>query len=409
MAIATFDAVQVCRWTKPSRCCCLASNPTYLAHTDCSIPCAAVRGDDLREGSSAIVRGGEGILPWLRRLVAVAAARDARCLRHLPFPAVALPPQSTDDPNHPIPAAVTHIAAGVLASSDRLPVSADVSIIICTKDCGHLLTQLVLHLLQPGLGRVKEVILVLNQPRNAFARAFHAELAKLDRVRIVDYPLAYNFSDQCNIGARQATGLHLLFLNDDVVPVGDRWLGTMLDSFADADVAVVGPLLLYPDETVQHAGMFLGFNNVAGHRLRGVRLPGHGMAGDLVPIDCSAVTGAVMLVRADVFAALNGFDYQLATYLQDLDLCLRVLRLGRRIMFNPGAVLFHMESISAATMLREQSVLERRGREHQRFVQRWGSSIAIDRFHNVNWDKQDESMGTLTSVGRSTLRAVLNG
>ena len=266
-----------------------------------------------------------------------------------------------------------------------------------------------MQLLRPDMPHVREVLIVTNQPGNAFARAYHRELAQFPRVRIIDYPRDYNFSDQCNVGARAAGGGNLLFLNDDVAPVGVRWLGHMVASLADPDVAVVGPLLLYPDETVQHAGMFLGYNNVAGHCLRGIRLPHHGSGDGLVPADCSCVTGAVMLVRADVFQALNGCDYQLATYLQDVDFCLRVLRTGRRIVFNPHAVLFHMESISAATILRESSVLDRRGREYQRFARRWGAAVYDDRYHNVNWSKQDERLATLASVDAATLQTTLHG
>ena len=351
-------------------------------------------------------RKSEGLRAWFHRLVEAAAALGSKGLGHVPVPGVIVPAERHGGGacRAVVADLAEHVACG--GGAQRGPV---VSVVICTKDCGHLLTQLVIDLVRPDTDGVREVILVLNRPENGFAVAYHERLARLPKVRIVVYDREYNFSDQCNEGARHATGEFLLFLNDDIVPVGDRWLSQMLSQLADERVGVVGPLLLYPDERVQHAGMYLGFNAVCGHSLRGAKLPRAGSMAGLVASNCSAVTGAVMLVRADLFRSLGGFDYSLGTYLQDLDFCLRVLRMGGEIVYEPAAILFHMESVSATSTFRDPAILARRGREHERFTRRWHAMMKLDRHHNVNWSIQDESLRTLAAAQPARFRPLIDG
>ena len=378
-------------------------NRVHLLHAEVVPPFAA---------ESAFCRDhapqeNEAFGAWFRRLVEAATAGGPGGLCHIPVPGVEVPAERHGAEScREAVGEVVDLVADVGGAARCGPM---VSVIICTKDCGHLLMQLVLGLVRPETDGVKEVILVLNQPKNAFAVAYHARLARLPLVRIVMYDREYNFSDQCNEGARVAGGGFLLFLNDDVVPVGDRWLSRMLSHFADRRVGLVGPLLLYPDERVQHAGMYLGFNNVCGHTLRGAKLPRRHSSAGLVPSNCSAVTGAAMLVRAEVFEALNGFDYSLATYLQDLDLCLRMLRMGLEIIYDPGAILFHMESISAAVTFRDPAILSRRGREFERFHRRWATMLQLDRHHNLNWLIQDESLSTLAAAQPARFKRLIDG
>ncbi len=376
-------------------------NPVYLQHTDTVPPfCLSL---DVYQIYPRLP--GEVLRRWFRRLVGV----STDIVRHLPLPTVIAPISRFRSGEHGNPADTTRIAEQICARGSIPTKAADVSVIICTKNCGHLLTQLVLRLTQPSMTQICEVIIVVNQSSNDFAKSYHTQLSCIDKVRIIDYPNDYNFSDQCNLATKTSVGEFILFLNDDVCPIGDSWLEAMLASMdADGKVGIVGPLLLYPDETVQHAGMYLGFNNVAGHSLRGVRLPSPRAGTGLFARNCSAVTGAAMLVRADLFKAVNGFDHQLATYLQDVDLCLRALRTGTTIIFNPDAVLFHMESVSFAATLHESNIMQKRGNEYQRFARRWGNSIFIDPFRNVNFFRQDESCATLASIQPALLQGVID-
>ncbi len=121
-------------------------------------------------------------------------------------------------------------------------------------------------------GRVDEIVVVSHATQNPYALKALEDLRR-SNVRVIAYDGPFNFSRQCNLGARNAVAPHLLFMNDDVVPATSGWLDRLLEPFDNPTVGMSGPLLLYPDETVQHAGMFLGYKGVAGHLLRGSRLP----------------------------------------------------------------------------------------------------------------------------------------
>jgi len=271
----------------------------------------------------------------------------------------------------------------------RSEVGGRVAAIICTKDKSHLLSQLVRRLAINQ--EVAEIVIVSNNPTNRYSKEALQSLSVIDKVSIVQYSSEFNFSEQCNLGVSKVNSPRLLFLNDDIVPINPNWLEAMndvLDRFSF--VSAVGSLLLYPNETVQHGGMYLGFNNCAGHEFRSAILPDDGyLYRCLAPRSVSCVTGAVMLVERKVFEALNGFDRKLATYLQDVDLCLRINGLGKRVVFTPFSKLFHMESVSLNNEINtSDKILEKRGLEHQVFSRRW--SVKEDGFRSNLFDVQSE-------------------
>jgi GT2 family glycosyltransferase len=141
-------------------------------------------------------------------------------------------------------------------------------------------------------------------------------------------------------------------------------------------------MLLYRDGTIQHAGMLLGEGD-AKHLYRGRPA---GIAGYVnrarVPRSVSAVTGACMLVRRDLFETLGGMDEGLEVAYNDVDLCLKLRQAGWRIVFVPDAVLHHRESASfgSLTLGREEAF----SAERLRIRTRWGQEVDDDRFHNPN-------------------------
>jgi GT2 family glycosyltransferase len=266
--------------------------------------------------------------------------------------------------------------------------SPSISVIICTKDSGLLLRQL-LHRLR-GEPLVLEILIVSNNTTNAYAVQTLLEAAKFKNITVLEYNKAFNFSRQCNLGAKYAKGSTLLFLNDDITPVTEDWLGR-LANWMDKP-RIVGPLLIYPNETVQHAGMHLGFNGVAGHSMRHSRLPS-GDYGFLLsaPRRVSCLTGAVLMMPKSVFESMNGFDVLLATYLQDVDLSLRALYSGIELIIDPRCVLIHMESISVIPQLQNRTVQRTRELEFKYFRNRWGDVIQQDAWTNPLFDVHDES------------------
>ena len=164
-------------------------------------------------------------------------------------------------------------------------------------------------------------------------------------VDVLPFDEPFNFSRVNNAGVEHADGELVVFLNNDTEVQTPEWLEAMV-SLAERDgVGAVGPLLVYPNGTVQHAGVVLGIRGTADHVMRGFPGAADGYAGSLsCTREVSAVTAACMLVRRDLFAELGGFDEHFATHYQDVDLCLRLRRSGRRILCTPRAVLRHRES-----------------------------------------------------------------
>ena len=282
------------------------------------------------------------------------------------------------------------------------PVREPVSVVLCTRDKGHLTRQVVRRLLDMDPGAVAEVVIVSNGTANPYALRTLADLSAEPRVKVIKRDEPFNFSRLSNAGVRAGEGKGpLLFLNDDIAPVTDDWLERLSAWFDDPHVGAAGPLLLYPDERVQHAGMYLGHRGVAGHTLRAARLPQDDyLLTGCAPREVSSLTGAVLLTPRPLFEALNGFDEQLATHLQDVDYCLRLRAIGRINVFDPASILIHMESASVGSLLANKDFLRGRPAERERFIARWGSLLSHDPLHPAGFDMDDETLRTLAGPGR---------
>jgi ADP-heptose:LPS heptosyltransferase/GT2 family glycosyltransferase len=164
--------------------------------------------------------------------------------------------------------------------------------------------------------------------------------------RVIEIPEPFNWSRFNNQAAAAANGEFLLFLNDDIEVLEPDWLHALLEHAEREEVGVVGPLLLYPDGKVQHAGMFLS-GSIGRHAFRFAAEDEPGPFGlALSQRNVIAVTGACLLVRREVFHALGCFDEAHAVINNDLDFCLRVWRAGKRVVFTPFARLTHHELAS---------------------------------------------------------------
>jgi O-antigen biosynthesis protein len=197
-----------------------------------------------------------------------------------------------------------------------------------------------------------------------------------DKVVAIDE--SFNWSRFNNIGRQHATGDYLLFLNDDIEVIEPGWLEAMLVLVQRDDVGVVGPQLLYPDGKVQHAGMFLARDGVARHAFRFSGKDDAGYFGlARTQRNVSAVTGACMMVRAEVFDRLGGFDERHDVVNNDLDFCLRAIRAGLQVVYTPHARLYHHEQVSRAEL--------RDSYNSEAFMNEWGRTfLRGDPFFNPN-------------------------
>src|SRR5262249_457755 len=197
-------------------------------------------------------------------------------------------------------------------------------------------------------------------------------------VDVLPFEGPFNFSRVNNLAAERADADYLVFLNNDTEVQSPDWLETMV-ALAELDgVGAVGPLLVYPNGRVQHAGVVLGLRGTADHIMRGFPSDVDGYAGSLTCTrEVSAVTAACMLIRRPLFVDLDGFDEHFATHYHDVALCLRTSRAGRRLLYRPRAVLRHHEG---ATRGDHYDHLDR-----ALLLDAWGETIARgDPYYNAS-------------------------
>jgi GT2 family glycosyltransferase len=233
-----------------------------------------------------------------------------------------------------------------------------------------------------------EVRLLVNEAQAGLSE--RADLLKRvtgnPRVRVLAYPdRQFNYSWVSNWGAGQVSGEVLCFLNDDTEVITGDWLEHLVARVLLPGVAAAGPMLYYPNDTIQHAGVILGIGGgVAGHACHREPRGAHGYFGRAcLEQDVSCVTAACMTIRADVFNALHGFDETIPLAYNDVDLCIRLRQAGWRIIWTPMAELYHYES---ASLGRHNS-----GKRAEQFLrdvalmrQRWGPILDADPFYSRN-------------------------
>ena len=223
------------------------------------------------------------------------------------------------------------------------------------------------------------------------ALAVPERLALLDRfqrepqLRIIKYPnRRFNYSWVNNLGAAQARGDILCFLNDDTEVITANWLEHLVARVSLPQVAAAGPTLYYPDGTIQHAGVILGLRGIAGHACHRAERGSRGYFGRAVlEQDVSCVTGACMMIRADAFRTAGGFDESMPLAYNDVDLCLRLRADGWRILWTPAVELVHREWASFGRH-DTGSRAEQFARDVALMRTRWGPKLWADPFYNRN-------------------------
>ena len=264
-----------------------------------------------------------------------------------------------------------------------------VSVIIPNKDHVRDLKSCIDSLLEVNAYHNLEIIIVENNSSSLEIFRYYEEIQKQDgRIHVYTYTGSFNYSRINNFGASKAHGRFLLFLNNDTVILKPSSIWYLASHAERQDVGAVGALLIYPDHTVQHAGVILGYGGIAGHAYQGEELGE--LPGEYPELlfehtrNVSAVTGACMLMRREVYEQAGGFDEELAVTFNDVDLCLRLRKEGYRILICPNAELIHNESASRGAEDSEEKV-RRFHREIGIFVRRWEKELeAGDPFYNPN-------------------------
>lgn len=190
-----------------------------------------------------------------------------------------------------------------------------------------------------------EIIIVENNSTTDEIFQYYKELSQDPRIRLLRWKKEFNYSAINNYGVRHANGEYLLFLNNDVTVITPGWIKELLGVCQRPEVGAAGVKLIYPDDTIQHAGCVIGLGGIAGHMF--VDMPAN-RTGYLhkasILQDMSAVTAACMMMKRTAFEEAGGFTEKLSVAFNDVDLCLKVRKNHKLIVYDPYVQLYHMES-----------------------------------------------------------------
>lgn len=222
-----------------------------------------------------------------------------------------------------------------------------VSIIIPNKDEKDSLKKCIDSILEKSTYSNYEIVVVENNSTSKEIFEYYSEIEKNENIKVITWKDEFNYSAINNFGIRNSNGEYLVLLNNDTQIITPDWIEEMLGECQREDVGIVGAKLLYPDDTVQHAGVIIGLGGIAGHAMVdiGKEEPGY-FAKALIQQDLSAVTAACLMVKRKVFKEVNGLEEKLKVAFNDVDFCLKVREKGYLVVFDPYVLLYHYESKS---------------------------------------------------------------
>jgi GT2 family glycosyltransferase len=232
-----------------------------------------------------------------------------------------------------------------------------VSIVIPNRDAAAVFTKCVDGLLERTAYEHRQLVIVDNGSVDPDVLSLYQSIEDGGRGVIVPFDRPFNFSAACNAGAAAASGDLLLFLNNDIEVIDADWLDELVRWAQRPDIGVVGAKLLYPDGTIQHAGVAFGIGFV-GHMFCSAHEGDSGLFGST---DCYrnylAVTGACQMMRREVFDRLGGYDERFHLSFSDIVLCMEAWRSGYRVVYTPHARLVHHESYTRKRADRPEDLL----------------------------------------------------
>lgn len=231
-----------------------------------------------------------------------------------------------------------------------------------------------------------EVIVIENNSTEEATFEYYKKIEQeFDCLKVVYWDAEFNYSKINNFGVKYATGEYLLLLNNDTEMIGTDCLSELLSYGQRPDVGIVGAKLLYEDDTVQHAGVIMGFGGLAGHAfVNNSKDDGGYQFRANLPQNLSAVTAACLLTRREVYEEVGGLEETLQVAFNDVDYCMKVRDKNYLVVYNPYALLHHYESKSRGLDDTREKI-ERFESEAMYLDTKWKKIIRYgDPYYNVN-------------------------
>lgn len=260
-----------------------------------------------------------------------------------------------------------------------------ISIVIPNKDHIDDLKKCMKAIDERSTYRNFEYVIIENNSEKEETFAYYKELEKRQNVTVLYWPDEFNYSSINNFGVEHAKGEYILLLNNDTEMINDDCLEQMLGYCQREDVGIVGARLYYDDNTIQHAGVIVGFGGVAGHAFITLNEDeGLYQSRTKVACDYSAVTAACLMVKKKVFEEVDGLEPKFKVAFNDIDFCLKVRRTGKLVVYVPQAMMYHYESKSRGLEDTPDKQI-RFSNEMDLFIKRWPDILANgDPYYNVN-------------------------
>ncbi|WP_179187156.1 glycosyltransferase [Sphingomonas sp. TZW2008] len=295
------------------------------------------------------------------------------------------------------------------ASSDAIPARDDtaITVVIPTRDSPALLSRAITSLRSTARAPERlEFIVIDNRSRADESMALFTDLVRSGVARVTPLDAPFNWSLACNLGAAAGTTPLLAFVNDDIEMLSAGWDDALAATLSDTAVGALGARLLYPNATVQHAGMVFGFGPTGvEHEGRGAKVDERGPGGRYVEAhDVSAVTGAFLAVRRETFDDIGGFDAaRLMVAHSDVDLCLKVRQRGLVVRYCPAIEAIHAEGATRGVN-RTQSAIAWDEGERGDLIERWGEALREDPGVSPYWQR---SVAPFAMLREPSMREIL--
>ena len=226
-----------------------------------------------------------------------------------------------------------------------------VDIIIPMKDRWSLTKECVDSILEKTAYKNYRITILNNRSENSLTHNWLDDIKQNKKVRVLNADFEFNWSKLQNFGVNNSEADVFVFLNNDTIIIDPNWLNVLCNNALRDDIGVVGPLLLYEDGTIQHAGVVVGMNGYADHVYKGCESihAGINYISPLVARNVLSVTGACMAISKKTLNEIGPFDENFVICGSDVEICIRAHEKGLRNIYTPNTKLVHLESKSRNT------------------------------------------------------------
>ncbi len=284
-------------------------------------------------------------------------------------------------------------ALGSFEPHFKIKEEALISIIIPCRNKANILESCLKSIFEKSSYKNFEIIIIDNGSNE---KSFSSTVAQWEfnypeKIKSIRIDIPFNYSILNNLAAKEANGQYLLFLNNDTELISANLFDNLLQIAQLENVGMVGPKLLYPNDTLQHVGIVLSVDEVGTHVYSGAHKD---TAGYYNNTNCmtnyTAVTGACMMIKKERFDSIGGFDEQLAVDCNDVELCCRLMSEGYYNVYVPWVQMYHYECLTRGNPIISKKSLQNQTMEKAYFIEKWSDIINNDPFYNINLSRSSK-------------------